>query len=657
MNSHISRHENEIAPLYFNVKKVIDSDLAARVTKLLEERLSGTESSAVKPIRDALAGYLTRSVITYRYMKTLAFRNQQILLKDLYQPLTLISEFSGISKTVKDYPEALIEGHQNILIRSTAGMGKSTLMRHIFISMVECGNCPRIPILIELRRLSRSNDLLSEILHRCDPLVGTSSDEFLKMLDEGAFVFLLDGYDEIALDEREIVTSYLTSFITRAHKNLFFLTSRPDTALGSFPNFQEFSIRGLNTKEAYELIRTYGRCNDQSLELVNRLRRPEFKSIRSFLKNPMLVSLLFVAYRHTPRLPYKKHLFYSQVYQAIFEDHDLTKDGLERYKYSKLDISDFEKILRHVAFNGARLGLVEYSYNELIDLIEKSVNYTGVKCSPPSFIKDLTNTVPIFIRDGAYYSWSHKSLQDYFSVRFMETAPGDLRDKILRRIYDSNSASRFSHILEIYREMNPRSFRQTVLRWLLEDFEAHCTSDRYDSNCSLLGDDAIKERLELTFGREISFRVYDETRSRSLRAMKYNDRVSNMLSDWADGEYFELDDNSSISHNRQRHLALGVLEVWNSNVHAILKFLANAEPDLVSRNNSLELSAKISWPHTRRVFATDPNELLNKDSIHFIAINHMLKNGLHINPKFAYEELEKIRNMESNDSDIEILEF
>lgn len=657
INAQISRNEAEVVPEYFDVKKVIDSDLALRMMQLLEARLNYTDNSSAKPIRDALAGYLTRSVITYRHMKTLVFRNQQMCLEDLYQPLTLVSQRSGVETTVENYPEKLLENYRNVLIRSTAGMGKSTLMRHVFIRAVESNQCSRVPILIELRRLSSSNDLISEILNRCDPLIGSSRDEFLQMLDEGAFVFLLDGYDEIRPSDREIVTNYLTSFVTHAHKNLFVLTSRPDTALGSFHNFQEFTIRGLKPKEAYELIHKYGKDNRQSLELVGRLKKPEFKGIRSFLENPMLVSLLFVAYRHTPRLPYKKHLFYLQVYQAIFEDHDLSKDGLERPKHSGLDISDFEKILRHAAFNGSRLGLLEYSYNDLVGLVERSAEFNGIKCSASSFIKDLTTTVPMFIRDGAYYSWGHKSLQDYFAARFIDTAPGALRSKLLRKIYDSNSVQRFAHILEVYREMNPRSFRETILRWLLEDFEMHCSSDKYENYCNRINPDDIKKRLELTFGRNVSFRVYDQDRSNRLRELKYDARIADIISDWNDGEPLEINEKNSMSHNRQMNRAFAMVETWEPNAHAVLKFLAHVEPNLVSRRNVLEISTKVSWPENRLIKATEPSEVYNQDPQAYISINNMLKHGLHLNPEFALQELSEIRNLDSSEADMEILDF
>ncbi|MFT6240327.1 MAG: hypothetical protein ACJAQT_002414 [Akkermansiaceae bacterium] len=657
INAQIAQNESAIIPSFFSVKKVIDSELAGKITQLLEDRLGSSLAPSSQPIRDALAGYLTRSIITYRHIKTLVFRNQQMLLNDLYQPLTLISHHSGATTRVTGYPKNLLEEHRNILVRSTAGMGKSTMMRLMFINAVESKQCSRVPILIELRRLSTANDLVSEVLNRCDPLVGTSRAEFLTMLDQGAFVFFLDGYDEIRPSAREAVTTDLTSFIERAHKNIFVLTSRPDTALASFPSFQEFTISGLKLKESYELLNKYGRTDGHTQELVSRLKKPAFKAIRSFLENPMLVSLLFIAYRHTPRLPYKKHLFYLQVYQAVFEEHDLSKDGLERQKHSGLDISDFEKILRHAAFNGSRLGSLEYSYIDLVSLLERSSNFNGIKCSAPDFIKDLTSTVPLFIRDGSYYSWGHKSLQDYFSARFIETVGGTLRNQLLRKIYDSDSVQRFAHILEVYREMNPRSFRETILRWFLEDFESHCSSKHYEEHCSGVNRSDIKRRLELTFGRSVSFRVYGLERSEALRGMPNDSRIFDILSDWNHGKPFVLQENNRVTHNRQQDRALAAIESWKPSIYSLLRFLVNVEPQLVYREKNLHISRAVNWEEDRLFQATEPTEELNQESETFISINEMLMHGLHLNPKNAYQELIEIRRLGLDDIDEELLEF
>ena len=69
--------------------------------------------------------------------------------------------------------------------------------------------------------------------------------------------------------------------------------------------------------------------------------------VGEFLANPLLVSLLFKAFEYKQQVPFKKHVFYRQVYDALYHHHDLTKEpGFERKKHSGLDLEDFHRVLR-----------------------------------------------------------------------------------------------------------------------------------------------------------------------------------------------------------------------------------------------------------------------------------------------------------------------
>ena len=64
---------------------------------------------------------------------------------------------------------------------------------------------------------------------------------------------------------------------------------------------------------------------------------------KSFVSNPLLLSIFFFTYKHTPHIPKKLNLFYKNAYEALFERHDLSKDGFKRDKYTELDVQDFFK--------------------------------------------------------------------------------------------------------------------------------------------------------------------------------------------------------------------------------------------------------------------------------------------------------------------------
>ena len=170
---------------------------------------------------------------------------------------------------------------------------------------------------IKEARLSKDKKVLNEIQEQINALEKNFDNSLLlELLNEGGFIILLDGYDEIPLSDREIVTTDIQSFITKASRNLFILTSRPESALKSFGDFQEFRIEPLKKKEAFELLRKYDKQGTVSTLLIKKLEETDMTNISEFLTNPLLVSLLFTAFQHKQTIPFKKHIFYRQVYEC-----------------------------------------------------------------------------------------------------------------------------------------------------------------------------------------------------------------------------------------------------------------------------------------------------------------------------------------------------
>ena len=110
--------------------------------------------------------YLKRSYKNYSIINTLAFPNQQKALRSVYLPLTLVSSDYSINNSappcrVNGFPTKLLSRYHKILIKDTAGMGKSTLPKIIFLSAID--QDAGISLYIELRQLPKDHRLMDEI--------------------------------------------------------------------------------------------------------------------------------------------------------------------------------------------------------------------------------------------------------------------------------------------------------------------------------------------------------------------------------------------------------------------------------------------------------------------------------------------------------------
>lgn len=444
--------------------------------------------------------YYHRTFKKLAVVNTLVFNNTQKFLTDIFIPLTIVSKNNNDEKyKIVGYPEEVCDNYSNILITDTAGMGKSTMMKTIFLDLINRHH--GIPLFVELRRLNKNKNILDEIKEQLNSLKKEFNLQILTdLLSEGEFIIILDGYDEIPLSDRDIVTKDIQDFITRTSNNKFIITSRPEKSLTSFGNFQEFKILPLAKKEAFELLRKYDNKGSVSNLLIKKLQENDMKPIEEFLTNPLLVSLLFTAFEHKQVIPFKKYLFYRQVYDANFESHDLTKgESYIHDKYSKLEIDDFHKILRHIGYNCFKMQKIEFSKDEILKIINDAKEfYSELKFNNSNFLDDLIKTVPLFTQDGNYYRWSHKSLQEYFAAQFIYLDSKIHQNLILEKIYNHDNLDKFINILDLYYDMDYKTFRNTIELALTNDYILFHKNNylNYSEEFSV---DSINKRKELTF--------------------------------------------------------------------------------------------------------------------------------------------------------------
>ena len=483
------------------IKSVVDTFVTPKLENLKKRFLLDYNKYHV-PTEEHFSEYFYRTYKRVTIINTLVFNNSQRFIKDIYLPLTLIqkTEKKELKYKINTYPTVLLKKYGKLLITDNAGMGKSTLMKKIFLDTID--EKKGIPILIELRRLSKDKTIISEIQEQLNSLAKDFNNSLLlELITEGGFVILLDGYDEIALSDREIVTKDLQSFISKASNNTFILTSRPESALKSFGDFQEVKIEPLKKKEAFELLRKYDKQGSISTLLIKKLEESDMENISEFLTNPLLVSLLFTAFQHKQTIPFKKHIFYRQVYDANFESHDLTKgDSYTHDKYTKLEIDDFHRVLRHIGYSCLKDNQrIEFNKDEILLLIRKAKMFcVDLNFTESDFLKDLISTVPLFSQDGIYYRWAHKSLQEYFAAQFIYLDSKEQQSKILLQIYNNSSLDKFINILDLYFDIDTKTFRSTILYQLLKSFENHL-ENFFPNEISFISNEDISIRKEICF--------------------------------------------------------------------------------------------------------------------------------------------------------------
>jgi len=493
---------------FFRVLTVTDNSLLEYIIRTYLaptlKKLYPENNKEYKDFTFRFKEYLERSLNHYSSSKTLIFGNQQKKLEDFYYPLTLICKKDKIKdneryyNTLK-YEDNFIPHFKRVLIVDNGGMGKSTVMKWLFLSVLK--QRKGIPIFIELRKLKNDKTITSEIINELKPLDETIELDIInKLIAQGNFIFFFDGYDEISDENRSSVTTDLQQFTAKASNNFFVLTSRPETALNTFSDFQEFNIKKLEMREAFDLIKKIGEDSEKSIRLINKIKEDKLSNIKEFLQSPLLVSLLYRKFDYRETIPLKLQEFYYEVFEALFQAHDLTKgDSYIRDKKTKLSLSDFFQILRELGFYTMRVNELEYNHTTLSKYLDEiSYRLPNIKFNSCDFIDDIVKAVPLFNREGLTFRWSHKSFQEYFTAEFICRDTKEKQVDIMQKMYNSSRAEKFRLIFSLCYDIDYKSFLKAILYPVIKDFINYYNNSYIEFN-TLIDIDSLDRRKCLTF--------------------------------------------------------------------------------------------------------------------------------------------------------------
>jgi hypothetical protein len=578
---------------------------------------------------DKFLEYLTSAYEKNGVLNTIAFKKKKVLLNDVYIPLTIQCEErhelprKRKSLTLTEFDDELFAESNKILITDTAGMGKSTLSKKLLISAIEKNK--GVPVLIELRRLSKEKDIIDEILEQLNPINEKVNRQFiLDLIKRGDFIFFFDGFDEISLSDRSNVTKQIQTFITKSRKNKFVLTSRPEDALSSFGDFLKYQIKPLIPEEAYSLIKKYDAEGNIGDLLISKIKEPEtFESIEEYLTTPLLVSLLFTAFEHKQRIPFKKHIFYRQVYDALFESHDLSKgDSFEREKHSKLGSDEFHRVLRIFGYLClTNENKIEFTRDELGTIVSRAIEFCPeINSSSTNFIKDLLITVPLFAKDGIYYKWSHKSLQEYFAAQFIYLDSKEKQNNILTHVSFHPDNTSFINVIDLYRSIDPSGFENVVINKLLSDYVKYIQN----SYKSFEGQNKI-ERQQWTFSYEIfliNFSLVPRTKENHPR------EIFTLIKKQLPANLTRM--SVSVGSKNEEKTSFIKIPVIRKAQQVLINYLHDKGVDFIDHVNleMKELEIELKLPKKKAIKVTDrKNSILNKGA-NFKKTNDLIKHFL-----------------------------
>ncbi|MGD8119468.1 NACHT domain-containing protein [Vibrio sp. TRT 2004] len=381
----------------------------------------------------------------------------------------------------------------HVLIEGGPGQGKSLFLRKLCLN--EAKGSSLIPIFIEFRNLKFERSLRTEIIEAINELgVSLDSGMFDFVAKSNKVVLFLDGFDEIPNDSRRKAARELEN-IGRTYPDLkMLISSRPDAGMGGSYYFTKIKIDPMPVAIQKEFIEHIYKCPHQCKSINDLLDSSTFLS--EVTVSPLLLTLFAITYNSRQFKPDSLSEFYSLIFPTMLYRHDRMKVGFERERKSNLTDFQMQKVFDLLSFlslqdNNTRFNAYEFrSYLERVIKIERlEQNLEDL------LIIDISDITALIVRDGYDdYSYTHKSIQEYFAAVFINRLPEEKKSAFYSMIIEKQHEFRkWQNSLAFLETVDQRNYLKYFLipfkKKLLRLTENHGVKMTYSQVIQLLGED------------------------------------------------------------------------------------------------------------------------------------------------------------------------
>lgn len=533
---------------------IFDEYLSPLISKIAN-KLKITYNEVKIDLEIPFQAYLTNSYEKYSKIKTIIYGIEPKKLYDFFE-IPFLKKGSDIIKPTTT--KILTDLSKFLIIEGSGGIGKSTLMKHLFLSELKLKDY--IPIFTELKDFNEEGhlDLEKLLLKKLNQFHNTFQEEYLDYaLQSGCFLFLLDGYDELYSENQKEFFKKLNDFCDKYPENHYILSSRPYSE-SEFIEFQRFTVLkavSFTKEQAISLI-TKIEYPDEELKdkFIRDLESGLYDRHKSFASNPLLLNIMLSTYNDYAEIPQKLHLFYYQAFDTMLSKHDATK-SYRRKMLSDLSSDTFKECFAIFCFLTYQKAKTEFTFPEIEEIFKKFPPRIKNVLNIGDFIDDLGNALCVLYREGNRYKFTHRSFQEYFVAYFLNIqTDSKMRDYSFLLIESGKFSTSADSVFPMLEDMSTQRFNNNILIPLLNKFEE-----------SKSGEEDLFEYYILNFPVKIEISLDSGTPSLRLVVYEPHDKLQRFIyyffKNTIDYTYYRtIDDSPLISFCEDNYLVGEIIE-------------------------------------------------------------------------------------------------
>ncbi|MGD1928718.1 MAG: NACHT domain-containing protein [Leptolyngbyaceae cyanobacterium] len=382
-----------------------------------------------------------------------------------------LNPFSFARQTVEkvsgvDY----VQRQEKLLVLGRPGAGKTTFLKHL---ATQCSArklfSNYLPIFVVLRKFAEVEghpSLLEYIIQEHVPWQ-IKDYEIEGLLQERRVLLLLDGLDEVKIEDTSRVTQEIQSFTDNFHGNRFVLTCRIAALEYVFEQFTEVEIADFTAQQIEVFSRNwfiYKQIPEKADLFLDKLRQSP--RIQELATNPLLLTMLCLVFEVESDFPMSRAELYSDATYTLLRRWDASRNIERNPIYQDLSVERKKALLSHIALKAFERSEIFFKKQTLATYIaDYMVNIPSKrrrKLLPYEMEADGERTLRSIeaqhglLVERAYniYSFSHLSFQEYFAA-YAISYEHDLED--IQLAFDQIKDKQWHEVFRLAISMSPRA--------------------------------------------------------------------------------------------------------------------------------------------------------------------------------------------------------
>lgn len=446
------------------LEKAIEATVGRLATILLEKAPSAA-TTAYKNlellIEKGLPSYLSAQNAKCEKIKTLINPNTPVLIDEIYEYPDFLLDYETVS--ADELLKVAYSDEKKLIITGDAGCGKSVFLKHAFRNVIRRGDS-FYPVFLEFRDVelvSNNTDIYEEIFNSvykfCENF---KKSQFRFGLERGFFYILLDGFDELENDFRDVISKQIIEFSRKFPKCPIILSSRPSDDFGSWEGFHVTKLQPFSKEKAISFVRKIPFNEDRKSEFIDALDDRLYDEQVGFASNALLISMMLLTFDEYGDIPEKRHIFYEKCFNVLLREHDVSKGRYRRKFYTNLSYEALTELFMKFCVYSYLERIFRFDRKTFFSTIDDVIEDCHIECKNDEVALDFTESISMIQRDGDIFEFSHRSFQEYFYAKFVAN---DRNYSLKYKLLETHKGSVFDDIVDMVADMDRDYFEKNFL--------------------------------------------------------------------------------------------------------------------------------------------------------------------------------------------------